>query len=384
MKHKMITTFQLLLCLILILNGGISTCKPLSSEDVESLLPPTPRDKNETIAAVVQDPVVQDAVQKAASNGSLNGLVVKKNVFIMPASNPNMILSKREHILVVPTENLEDVRKNITETKQTEAATETSSPESEMSIESDADEYMPEEIESGPQQNMDLQSSPEGNPSQSMSTNEKLKSKTEFLEDAISHDIPLPEDQPKKVPVPIIAVIDPSKAEKGKVNSPIVAILPNQMDNDVLKNQVQFLNDNNDVIQKKAQNYIDQSSLTIVPDYRKSSTPSEITLDLSSIQETVPVPVSSWSFQQEDSLKPITMSRWEMIVPAYQDDNMDYSREKGDMDVAEDIVFRPLFRYRQQMQQRSKYYDESNRRYGGYSNNYPRRAYFYRPRYDNY
>lgn len=78
------------------------------------------------------------------------------------------------------------------------------------------------------------------------------------------------------------------------------------------------------------------------------------------------------------------MSRWEMIVPAYQDDNMDYSREKGDMDVAEDIVFRPLFRYRQQMQQRSKYYDESNRRYGGYSNYYPRRAYFYRPRYNDY
>ncbi|XP_034176301.1 uncharacterized protein LOC117602416 isoform X2 [Osmia lignaria lignaria] len=384
MKHKMITTFQLILCLILILNGGISTCKPLSSEDVEGLLPPTPRDKNETIAAVVQDPVVQDAVQKVANNGSLNGLVVKKNVFIMPASNPNMILSKREHILVVPTENLEDVRKNITETKQTEAAMETSSPESEMSIESDADEYMPVEIESGPQQNIDLQSSPVENPGQSMLTNEQLKSKTEFLEDAISHDIPLPEDQPKKVPVPIIAVIDPSKAEKGKVNSPIVAILPNQLDNDALKNQVQFLNDNNDVIQKKAQDYIDQSSFTIVPDYRKSSTPSEITLDLSSIQETVPVPVSSWSFQQDDSLKPITMSRWEMIVPAYQDDNMDHSREKGDMDVAEDIVFRPLFKYRQQMQQRSKYYDESNRRYGGYSNNYPRRAYFYRPRYDNY
>lgn len=125
---------------------------------------------------------------------------------------------------------------------------------------------------------MDSQSSPEEDPVQSMSTNEKLKSKTEFLEDAISHDIPLPEDQPKKVPVPIIAVIDPSKAEKGKVNSPIVAILPNQLDNNVLKNQVQFLNDNNDVIQKKAQNYIDQSSLTIIPDYRKSSTPSEVTM----------------------------------------------------------------------------------------------------------
>ncbi|XP_076385737.1 uncharacterized protein LOC100878814 isoform X2 [Megachile rotundata] len=326
MKHKMMTMFQLVLCLILY--GEIATCKPLSPEDVEGLLPPTPLTKNETLAAVVQDPVVQDAVQHAASNGSLNGLVVKKNVFIMPASNPNMILSKREHILVVPTENLEDVRKNITETKQTEAM-EASTPESETFFESDADEYVPEEIQTGPQQNtMDLQSFSEQESVQPTTSNEKLRSKTEFLKDTISHDVPLPEDQSKKVAVPIVAVIDPSKAEKGKVNSPIVAILPNQLSNNDVKNQVQFLNDNSDVIQKKAQNYVDQSSLTIVPDYWKSTSP-QMMIGSSPSQETVSAPLSSWSNQQEEEyLKPITMSRWEMIVPAYQDDNADYSREK--------------------------------------------------------
>nr|XP_012138032.1 PREDICTED: uncharacterized protein LOC100878814 [Megachile rotundata] len=374
------TMFQLVLCLILY--GEIATCKPLSPEDVEGLLPPTPLTKNETLAAVVQDPVVQDAVQHAASNGSLNGLVVKKDVFIMPASNPNMILSKREHILVVPTENLEDVRKNITETKQTEAM-EASTPESETFFESDADEYVPE------QNTMDLQSFSEQESVQPTTSNEKLRSKTEFLKDTISHDVPLPEDQSKKVAVPIVAVIDPSKAEKGKVNSPIVAILPNQLSNNDVKNQVQFLNDNSDVIQKKAQNYVDQSSLTIVPDYWKSTSPQVIVhfqilkllhFLISIFLNLFSVPLSSWPNQQEEEyLKPITMSRWEMIVPAYQDDNADYSREKGDMDVAEDIIFRPLFRYRQETQQRSRYYDDSNR-----YDDYPRRTYFYRPRYDDY
>lgn len=72
--------------------------KPLTPEDVEGLLSPIPRDTNETIAAIVQDPVVQDAVHHAVNNGSLNGLVVKKNVFIMPASNPNLVCKKRNII----------------------------------------------------------------------------------------------------------------------------------------------------------------------------------------------------------------------------------------------------------------------------------------------
>ena len=52
------------------------------------------------------------------------------------------ILSKREHLLVVPTENLEDVRKNITAAKA--EAQEFSSPESQAFFEDDASEYAPE------------------------------------------------------------------------------------------------------------------------------------------------------------------------------------------------------------------------------------------------
>lgn len=90
----------------------------------------------------------------------------------------------------------------------------------------------------------------------------------------------------------------------------------------------------------------------------------------------------------EKFLSPVVVSQWAMLTPSLQDDQMDYSRETGDMDVAEDIIFRPLFRYRQESQQRSKYYDESNRRYSytpyrDYDNYYPRR-YFYRPRNGGY
>lgn len=53
------------------------------------------------------------------------------------------ILSKREHLLVVPTENLEDVRKNITAAKEAEVQ-ESSSPESQAFFEDDASEYAPE------------------------------------------------------------------------------------------------------------------------------------------------------------------------------------------------------------------------------------------------
>lgn len=76
--------------------------KPLTPEDLEGLLPPTPHDKNETIAAIVRDPVVQDAVHHTVTNRSLNGLVVKKHVFIMPATNPNLVCIKRLNELNIP------------------------------------------------------------------------------------------------------------------------------------------------------------------------------------------------------------------------------------------------------------------------------------------
>lgn len=112
---------------------------------------------------------------------------------------------------------------------------------------------------------------------QPISSNEKRKSKTEFLEDKLNHGIVLPEDSSShKVAVPIVAVIDPSNAEKGKVKSPIVAILPNEVKNGELNSQVEFLKHNSEKIQKKAQDFVDQSSLSVNPNYWESSTPSEV------------------------------------------------------------------------------------------------------------
>lgn len=112
----------------------------------------------------------------------------------------------------------------------------------------------------------------------------------------------------------------------------------------------------------------------------------QITVASSPTQESYPVPLfanqgTPTLAAEEMLLTPVMISGWDMFAPSLQDDQADYSKETGDMDVAEDIIFRPLFKYRQESQQRSKYYDESNRRYSNY---YPRRASFYRPRYDNY
>ena len=392
----MIVTAQLFFYLILFY-GDVSVAKPLAPEDLEGLLPPTPRDKNETIAAVVQDPVVQDAVHQAASNGSLNGLVVKKKVYIMPASDPNTILTKREHLLVVPTENLEDVRKNITEAKQAEA--ESTSPDDLSLFESDVDGYTSEinaspdfqETESGPQQPADNEP-----PSSSLETTERPmpvadKRKTEFLKDTISHDAPLPEVEPKKMTVPIVAVIDPSSVDNGKVNAPIVAILPNTLNNEALKSQVQLLKDNGDRIQSKVQSYVEQTSLTVDPDYWLPSASSEVSP--SSTQGTEPVSflpeqVAPNFAAKEMLLAPVVVPRWGIVGPIFPDDGADYLKATGDLDVAEDLIFRPLFRYRQESQERSRYREDSgNRRYGYRPNRdydyYPRRGY-YRSRYEDY
>ncbi|XP_076248585.1 uncharacterized protein LOC143188276 [Calliopsis andreniformis] len=388
-------TFQFVLYSILIY-GGSSEAKPIDPEDLESLLPPTPRDKNETIAAVVQDPVVQDAVHTAASSGSLNGLVVKKKVYIMPANDPNKILSKREHLLVVPNENLEDVRKNITEAKEAEAATEFSSPEN-LSLFEGNDGYAPEvQNNNSPDTFRCLRSLFTINHvEKSITTNTLLRkeSNTEmkFLEDKISSDAPQPEDESKKIAVPIVAVIDPSNVKKDKVNTPIVAILPNQLNNDALKSQVQFLEDNSDKIQRKAQSFIEQTSLAVEPGYRTSSP--EMAIDSSSTQGTWLAPLSpeleaSRLVTEQVFLAPVVVPRWEIVAPIFPDESVVDSRNTGDMDVAEDIIFRPLFRYRQESQERSRYRESGGNRRYGYKpyrdyDYYPRRNY-YRSHYEDY
>ncbi|KZC08244.1 hypothetical protein WN55_09147 [Dufourea novaeangliae] len=373
---------------VLVVHGTVSTALPLDPEDLEGLLPPTPRDINETLAAVVQDPVVQDAVHQTASNGSLNGLVVKRKVYIMPANDPNKVLSTREHILVIPTENLEDVRRNITETKEAEAAAavvETSSMNSQSFFEDEADDYMPQVEDNNSIDPIDSISPIPGQATSSSSINENPKIEINFLENA-----PTPETEPKKMAVPVVAVIDPSNAKNGKLNTPIVAILPNQLDGNALNNQVQFLKENSDKIQTRAQNYVDRTSIAVDPTYWRPST-SEISIVPSSTQETMQITLlpdqTDELVNEELILAPVAVPRWGYVAP-YFTDPPEYTRNLADMDVAEDIIFRPLFRYRQESEERTRYRQEQNNRRYGYRypsyNYYPRRGYYYGSRDNDY
>lgn len=85
---------------IFLLLGGTFDARSIEYEDVENLLPTEPQTTNDTLAAIVQDPVVQDAVQNAVGNGSLQGLVVKKKVLVMPATEPTKVCENTFCILI--------------------------------------------------------------------------------------------------------------------------------------------------------------------------------------------------------------------------------------------------------------------------------------------
>jgi len=77
--------------IFLLLATGTLNVKSIEYEDVANLLPTEPQTTNDTLAAIVQDPVMHDAVQNAVGNGSLEGLVVKKKVLVMPATEPTKV-----------------------------------------------------------------------------------------------------------------------------------------------------------------------------------------------------------------------------------------------------------------------------------------------------
>jgi len=77
--------------MIFLLFAATLQAKPIDYDNVENLLPTEPQTTNETLVAIVEDPVVQDAVQNAVGNGSLQGLVVRKKVLVMPATEPTKV-----------------------------------------------------------------------------------------------------------------------------------------------------------------------------------------------------------------------------------------------------------------------------------------------------
>lgn len=379
--------------LTLMLGGDHGYAKPLNSEDVESLLPATPQTKNETVAAIVQDPVVKNAVQYAVGNGSLSGLVVKKNVVIIPADTPDQVLSHRQQIFVAPTSHLEDIRKNITEDLQTE----TEPPEDDQSEESVLT-YQPiiEDDANEKSENTWYLENYATTLSNDLvedrnDTYEKLKAilpsikpQVEMPEGTVTQKIDISKIAEKDIPIPVVAVLDPSKETNDKIESSIVALLPN-VNPTIEDDRLNYLNANREEIRRDVQQFIDESSLSVNPEIWKRSLESEVEIGSS------PTTYDS----QDKNLDYLASEKFNLptIILVPRDANSPYlwvtKNDKNDpskdneenMSTAEDIIFRPLFRFRQESHHRSDAY--SDRRYNSYQSydSYPRRR--YRPRYSD-
>ncbi|XP_011163466.2 uncharacterized protein LOC105198457 [Solenopsis invicta] len=368
---------------IFLLFAGMLDAKPLEYEDVANLLPTEPQTTNDTLAAIVRDPVVQDAVQNAVGNGSLEGLVVKKKVLVMPATEPTKVVSQTEQILVVPMVHLEDVRKNITETVN--AVTDVDSltlTDAQLFTENVEDEYTNSESK-------DISSYTSQHDFYEPLTETSKTTRKPFLIDNMPQEIPYlmsnpsqeitpPEYPPSTISVPIIAFLDPVKISDDKIDMPIAAALSKEDEN--LKNQ---LENRRDVIQQNVQNYVDEISWKNNPsNWRFNPPSSEMEVSSSLYEPSMKQTKHVNNINPENSL-PVTMSHIDIVTPLFwtSDADINYPKDPHDMEVAADIVFRPLFRYRQEVQRRS-YRKPAYRRYNSY-NSYPRRNYRYRPRYSD-
>lgn len=396
MKYSLLRWTLLFPGLTLILGGRFTYAKPLDSEDVESLLPATPQTKNETVAAIVQDPVVKDAVQYAVGNGTLSGLVVKKNVVIIPASAPDQVLSHKQQILVAPTSHLEDIRKNITEDLQTEVEEPEGLDRSEElagTFQSIAEDNANEESEKSFYDADDSTTKPTDTSTDLLDRNDttdylknilpSIKPEVELPEGTVTQKIDVSKIIDKDIAVPVVAVLDPSKEANEKIESSIVALLPNQpTDPSGVNDQLNYLEANRDEIRRDVQRYIDESSLSIDPGIWEASVATNPETESSStiydplitnldgiMAESVALP--TFVLSPRDANSPYLWEPNEQNYPAKDNDE--------DMSTAEDIVFRPLFRFRQEARRRADAYND--RRYNSYQSydSYPRRR--YRPRY---
>ncbi|KAK2585534.1 hypothetical protein KPH14_010176 [Odynerus spinipes] len=381
--------------LTLILGGRCACAKPLDSEDIESLLPATPQTANETVAAIVQDPVVKNAVQYAVGNGSLSGLVVKKNVVIIPANAPDRVLSHRQQILVAPTSHLEDIQKNITEDVETETEEPEEFDQSEklaVMYQSIAEDDANEENEKSSYEVNYVTALSEDSSEDRNGTFDYLKEilpsikpEVELPEGTVTQKINVSKIIEKAIPVPVVAVLDPSKQTNEKIESSIVALLPNQpTDQSSMNDQLDYLETNREKIRRDVQRYIDGSSLSVDPEiWKRSIVITDAENESPSTTNDSPIRNLDDVISERLTLPTIILLPREADPPYLWDSNEENypSKDKDeDMSTAEDIVFRPLFRFRQEARRRADAY--SDRRYNSYQNydSYPRRR--YRPRYN--
>ncbi|XP_011881054.1 PREDICTED: uncharacterized protein LOC105569309 [Vollenhovia emeryi] len=362
---------------IFLLFVEISDAKPIEYEDIANLLPTEPQTTNDTLAAIVRDPVVQDAVQNAVGNGSLQGLVVKKKVLVMPATEPTKVYTLCYSFLYA----INCVNINLTFFY------------THLTREHDVQESFingngPRRSVINPlyRESQDISSyAAQHNDFYEATETSKTTEKPLFI-DNIPREIPYLVPNPSQetppehpaISVPIIAFLDPARISNDKIeNVPIAAVLSKQ--DGTLKNQ---LENGRDEIQRNVQNYVDESSWSVDPNnWQLSSSPSEMEVSSSLYEPTTQTMYAN--NVNPENLLPITMSHIDIVTPLFwtSDVDINYPKDPRDMEVAADIVFRPLFRYRQEMQRRA-YRKSAYRRYNSY-NSYPRRGYRYRPRYSD-
>ncbi|KAG7189827.1 hypothetical protein KM043_017486 [Ampulex compressa] len=176
-----------------------------------------------------------------------------------------------------------------------------------------------------------------------------IEPEIKFLETTHVRETSLPEYTSEKASVPIVAVINTPIVENGNVEGSLIAILPSQ--STILKEQ-------------------DQSF-------------------------SMPIDgVSNKSDKDGDVDLPNIILATETSLTQLKNKDVGYSNDSDDMDVAEDIIFRPLFRKQHRTDQKTDYRNDENiyKRFG-YRRYNPYRVYNpntritsrYRPRYfDNY
>ncbi|XP_015589158.1 uncharacterized protein LOC107264892 [Cephus cinctus] len=345
-KRSTLSSFYLLFIL------GAVFGYPIDVEDAADLLPDIPRTKNETVAALVQDPVVQDAVQSVLGDGPLSGLVVRKSVVIIPANDPETVLSQQHQVLTAPISHLEDIRKNITDAGQAEQ--EENSTDEEAVSEVDVSEVIAsDENEASSSTKNKKESYPENKGTSVQKVRNDNRVPPNFtgvkvpgieqtgilLPGTVPQKLELPNIIDERISVPIVAILDQSKLrDTSGVEGSLVALLPRPSDQTT-----------SGLVEKYAENH-------------------------SKIKEEV-----------KQYLSPAVEENKEPLHPAVEVEvkynshlqNLDV-KESEDMAVAEDIVFRPLFRFRQEQRRRSSvlgYSTYNRRQYNSYYDSYSRRKY---------
>ncbi|XP_046744382.1 uncharacterized protein LOC124410217 [Diprion similis] len=330
--------------------------QPISPQDVEGLLPQTPRTKNETVAAIVQDPVVKDAVQSVVGDGTLSGLVVKTDTVILPARTPDVVLSYKQQVLTAPLSDLENIRKNITEAATLKA-------EKEKTEDTDVDELgVVQVVPIGDQELADppivRRSIPEPEKQESTASSQtktevqKLEisgikeSEIKLPEGVFPENISLPEVVEDKISAPVVAVVK-EKILPGSQKSVLALSL-------AAPTELKIKNSDTTASEKKD-----------IPKYG------------SRIPVTVILPEKPDNPANEIEARSQGPKELLAIFTASADESSLYQNDSGDMAVAEDIIFRPLFRYRHQQNDRTRVLE--NRAYYQKTPLYRR----YRPSYDS-